>query len=153
MFWTNFSHCLGQKHDRKSKIEKIYVFFHPVKAVQSFTIRQGRRFEKKPTRSTCPRVGHLYYYGTLFLGAKIFMGHFLLYDLKHMLKSLLMRPWFWKFFEKKIKFWMNYGHFRLLLHDALTNWPTLFVNVLRRSWVRIPFPATKRPLGLSWVQV
>ena len=55
-------------------------------------IRQGRRFEKKPTRSTCLRVGHLYYYGTLFWGAKIFMGHFLLYDLKNMLKSPLMRP-------------------------------------------------------------
>ena len=68
------------------------------------TIRQGRRFEKKPTRSTCPRVGHLYYYGTLFWGAKIFMWQFLSYDLKHMLKSSLMRPWYWKFFEKRLNF-------------------------------------------------
>ena len=65
-------------------------------------IRQGRGFEKKPTRSACPRVGHLYYYGTLFWGAKILMWHFLLYDLKHMLKSPLMRPRYWNFFAEKI---------------------------------------------------
>ena len=37
VWWTNFSHYLGQKHDRKSKIEKIQAYFHPVKAALSFT--------------------------------------------------------------------------------------------------------------------
>ena len=69
-----------------------------------YNIRQGRRFEKKPTRSTYPRVGYIYYYGTLFLGAKIFMWHFLLYDLKHMFKNPLVGPWYRKFFERKINF-------------------------------------------------
>ena len=45
MLWTNFSHCLGQKHDRKPKIEKFEAFFHPVKAVQSFTTQ--RTYEKE----------------------------------------------------------------------------------------------------------
>ena len=36
MFWTSFSHCLGQKYASKPKFEKFLDFFHPVKAVQSF---------------------------------------------------------------------------------------------------------------------
>ena len=36
MFWTSFSHCLGQKYARKPKFEGFQAFFHPVKAVQSF---------------------------------------------------------------------------------------------------------------------
>ena len=55
------------------------------------SIDHSRGFEKMPTRSSDPRVGSLYYYGTLFYGAKIFMRDFLLYDVKYMLKGLLMR--------------------------------------------------------------
>ena len=35
--WRKLSHFLCQKHDMKPKIEKFQSFFHPVKAVQSFT--------------------------------------------------------------------------------------------------------------------
>ena len=34
---TAFSHYLGLKHIRTTKILKIYAFFHPNQAVQSFT--------------------------------------------------------------------------------------------------------------------
>ena len=34
---TTFSHCLGQNHYRKPKIEKFYQFFKPANGVQSFT--------------------------------------------------------------------------------------------------------------------
>ena len=34
---TTFSHCLGQNHYRKPKIEKFYQFFNPANGVQSFT--------------------------------------------------------------------------------------------------------------------
>ena len=34
---TTFSHCLGQNHYKKPKIEKFYQFFNPANGVQSFT--------------------------------------------------------------------------------------------------------------------
>ena len=34
---TTFSHCLGQNHYKKPKIEKSYQFFNPANGVQSFT--------------------------------------------------------------------------------------------------------------------
>ena len=35
--WKQLFHYLGQKYDRKTKIEKFHAFFHPVQAIQDFT--------------------------------------------------------------------------------------------------------------------
>ena len=63
-----------------------------------------------------------------------------------MLKSLLMRPQNCKKL-KNFNFSIRYDYFKLFLHNALTNWSTVFVNVHKMTQVQIPVLAAKRHLG------